>query len=211
MGRNYTGAEVTDSITRLELGKINRMGFIKKGCVVSGSLKWTNGNTVGISIDYTEENPVLNISYTLTDWHGQKHKYDYDIQIVKRPSNLGKGEVLYFICPDSGKRCRILYRAYGYHKWKCREAYKNRIYYPLQLSSKRERYNDKYWQLEYKLQECFKGRGSYTYDGIETKKAAKIRAIIKERNRMDVLRWSPIAMPRALRKFFNGRDLRDCI
>ncbi len=212
MGRNHTGAEVTESVERLELSKLIKLGFFRKGCIVNGQLKWTNGDSVGISVDYTEHNPVLNIYYTLTDnSSGKKYPYNYDINLIKRPSNLGKGQVLYFLCPDSGQPCRILYRAYGYHKWKCREAYQNRIYYPTQVSSKRGIYNDKYWLLEHKLQELLKGRRSFTYDGIETKKAAKIRAIIEERNRMEEIRWSEFTMPLAIRRFTKGRDIWDCM
>lgn len=211
MGRNNTGAVTTAECTRIELSTLIRWGYFKKGCIVSGNIKWTNGNAISISVDYSKGNPVMTVIYTITDHStGQKYPYNYDIDLVKRPSNLGKGEVLYFVCPDSGKRCRILYRAYGYHKWKCREAYQNRIYYATQVCSKREKYNDRYWQLENKLDEYRKGRQSYTYNGQETKRAAKVRAMINERNRMDVLRWSPAAMPKALRKFAKGRDLRDC-
>lgn len=210
MGRNYTGATTTAECTRIELSALIRWGYFKKGCIVSGNIKWTNGNAISISVDYTEQNPVMTVIYTVTDHStGQKYPYNYDIDLVKRPSNLGKGEVLFFVCPDSGRRCRILYRAYGYHKWKCREAYQNRIYYPLQVCSKRGKYNDRYWQLEHKLDEYRKGRKSYTYNGKETKRAAKVRAMIKERNRMDVIRWSAAAMPKALLKITKGRDIWD--
>jgi hypothetical protein len=212
MGRCHTGAQTTEQAVRIELSKLIRWGYFKKGCVVAGQLSWTNGEAIGIKTDYRGDCPALYLSYTITDSKtGQKIAYNYVVNLTKRASNLGKGEVLYFVCPESGQLCRILYKAYGYHKWKCREAYRTRIYYPLQLSSKKGIYNDKYWQIEHKLEAYKKGRKCNTYNGVETKKAAKIRAMINERNRMDALRWSDVAMPQSLQKFLNGRDIWECL
>lgn len=211
MGRSSTGAYTTGDCLRLELSKLKKQGFLKKNCISNGIVKWTNGARIELAANMAESCPYLTLSYVITDNETkEQYKYCYDILLAKRPSNLGKGEVLYFICPYSGKKCRILYKAYGYHKWKCREAYQNRIYYPSQVSSKKGKYNDRYWELEHKLDEYRKGRKSYTYKGKETKRATRIMAMINERNRMDEIRWSAIAMPKALLKLTNGRNIWDC-
>lgn len=208
MGRYSTGAITTDECRKIELSKLLKWGLIKKGSIINSNLKWTGGSNISIAIDYTDSTPILTLHYTVTDnCTGEKYPYNYDIQFCKVPSNIGKGEVLYFICPESGLPCRILYMAYSYHKWKCRQAYQNRIYYPTQVSSKKGMYNDRYWQLEHRLEDYLKGRRTNTYKGKLTKRAAKISAMIDERNRMDKLRWSAAAMPKILQKLFGGRDM----
>jgi hypothetical protein len=203
MGRHYTGAATTDQCMRIELSKLLKSGYFKAGCIISGQLKWTNGGTIAICVDYTAETPILNVRYTLTDKStGKEYHYNYDIELVKRPSNLGKGEILYFVCPASRQPCRILYKAYGYHKWKCREAYQNRIYYPTQVSSKRQKYNDRYWQLEGIMAKNVK-RKTYLYKGKVTKRAIKEAKQFGEYCLMDRLRWSRAVMPKRLLKYLS--------
>jgi hypothetical protein len=69
--------------------------------------------------------------YTLTKPSGEEFKLDYKIQLTSIPSNLGRGEVLYFVCPTSGRRARILYRAYGSHYFKSRQAYRKEFIMPM--------------------------------------------------------------------------------
>ena len=38
----------------------------------------------------------------------------YRVQLVSVPSNLGKGRIWYFLCPQTSKRCRILYGVEGW-------------------------------------------------------------------------------------------------
>jgi hypothetical protein len=68
------------------------------------------------------------------------------------PSKIGKVNIPYFICLVSGRRARILYKCYGSHYWKHRDAYQHRIYYQSQISSRLSLHNDRYWKLQNTLE-----------------------------------------------------------
>ena len=137
MGRRSTGAWTTDECLRLELPFLWKNGYFKAGSLIQGSISWTNDSQVNFTSSYIEKEKWLRLYYTIEDKQiGKKHNYDVTIQLCEVPSNLGKGMIPYFLCPVLGKRCRVLYQAYGYHEWKCREAYQSRIFYPSQICSK---------------------------------------------------------------------------
>ena len=174
MGRWSTGVFTTDSAIRLELSYLIKHNFIEKGERISGSLSWTDGSSVRYYSDYSSNSPYIILGYTVTiKSSGEKYDYDYKIYLETIPSNLGKGEVLYFICPQSGRRSRILYRCYGSHTWKSREAYQNRIYYQTQLDPKSVRpfkhlFNDR------KIEELYKKKRKSHYRGKPTRIMKKI-------------------------------------
>lgn len=137
MGRYSTGAITTGQVTRIELSYLIKNNIIKKHHCYTGSISWTNDNSIGIKTVYNDTERYIVLDYTITV-HATKEKtyHNYKIQMETVPSNLGKGEVLYFVCPVTGKRCRILYKCYGSLIWKSREAYQNRIYYESQIEPK---------------------------------------------------------------------------
>jgi hypothetical protein len=203
MGRNSTGALTTGEASRIELSYLLKKGYIQKGKHITAPLHWNNGSSIHIESKYSEEEKYLRVNYTLTDSRdGRKYELDYKITLYTMPSNLGKGEVLYFVCPQSSNLCRILYRAYGSHLWKCRQAYTYRIYYPIQTSSKINQFNDKYWKAERALEKMYKERATTTYKGKITRRAQRIERMEETRYQMDVLRWSPAAFPKSLQKEF---------
>ncbi|MBS7565306.1 hypothetical protein KHS38_12910 [Mucilaginibacter sp. Bleaf8] len=204
MGRSGTGAATTKGSHRIELTYLLKQGLIQKGKQINGSLSWeSRGEKTGeirIDSDYRPgEGGHLRLRYRLTTG-GQDYDYDYSIELVEQASNLGKGAVLYMVCPESGKRCRILYRAYSSHRWKARDAYQNRIYYPIQLSSKMNRYNDRYWELEKQLEAEYSKRLNSGYKGKPTKRMIRRGELEDRQQLMDLLRWGPMAMPLNLRR-----------
>ncbi len=200
MGRRSTGAYTTGEVKRIELSYLLKQGFIIKDKRTTGVLSWTNTNcTISIETCYQENEKYIELSYTTTNKNdGTKKVFNYKIDIVAIPSNLGNGEVLYFVCPVSGNRCRILYKAYSSDIWKSRDAYQNRIYYSLQQCSKLDRYNTKYWILEKRLTKHPMKKVNETYRGITSKTAIKNQCMWREMERMDKLRWSPAGMPKKL-------------
>ena len=109
MGRASTGAWTTTECRKLDLRYMLKVGWIKKGCKISGQMSWTDESTASFESVYTEDEKYLRMIYTVTDRQGTKTNYDYKIELVTVPSNLGKGDVLYFVCPESYKRARVLY------------------------------------------------------------------------------------------------------
>ena len=131
-----------------------------------------------------------------------KTAYDYKIEFVEVPSNLGKGKVLFFICPQTLNKCRILYKCYGSPKWKSREAYKYRIYYECQMVSKKDYYNDTYWSLDKKINEMLTQKINHTYKGKLTKRFLKLQKLRTKQDLFDKYRWT-IGLTKGLRKYYD--------
>ena len=206
MGRHSTGAWTTSESQKIDLSFLLRNGYIKKGGKHTGWMGWTDSwwgkDTGSITIEscYTEEDKYIRLIYTSTDLDGNKQDQDYKIRLTTRPSNLGKGEVLYFICPRTGRLCRILYNAYYYGKFMSRYGYNYRLYYPGQISSQYSRYNEIYWTLDHQLKKLYKQRRTSTYNGKITRRAQRILTKEDKMERADYLRWSPLSMPHSIRK-----------
>ena len=212
MGRHSTGAWTTDDCLRIELSYLLKAKYLVRGRITKGSLSWQcNGNPSGnitiLSSWLTGEGqrPYIRLTYTMTDrTTGVKEDRDDTVYLEARPSNLGNGEVLYFICPSSGQRCRILYKAYGCPIWKSRAAYQHRIYYPAQKSSKREYFNTRYWQLDSQIKKVQGKRWPGTYRGKPTKRAERLKLLELYQEEADYLRFLPEAYPVSLRKTLFG-------
>lgn len=190
MGRYTTGYISTGQAMRIELNYLFKKGYIKKNCHISGSLSWNNGNSINIETIYTNEEKYILLKYTNTSWEGEKKHIETKIQLFAIPSNLGKGEVLYFICPQSGRLCRILYKCYGSLIFKCRRAYSIRIYYSTQMQSKHFYYNEKYFQVEKMLNKLESERRSYYYKGKPTKRLNKIIKLQQDLESLDSIRFN---------------------
>ena len=161
MGRNLTGIATTDQSLRLELSFLLKQGCLKKNHSFNGTIKWFKDSNPNLGeIKYqtliTEAEAWIRLMYDATDLKtGVKTQHDYKIYLESIKSNLGKGDLLYFICPVNGKRCRILYSAYGSPIWKSREAYTHRIYYSCQSSSKFNYSDTRYWDIDSKQEKAY--------------------------------------------------------
>jgi hypothetical protein len=206
MGRYSTGAWTVYESLRLELSYLLKHGFIKKGCVITAPVTWTNNHgkqsgSINFKSSYLGKgNNYVELTYTLTKQNGEKLNRNYKVCLHEQPSNLGKGSVLYFLCPQSGRKCRILYSAYGSNLFKSRESYQHRLYYDCQQSSKLSKYNDNYWRLENQMKKiqvksCY---GERTYKGLLTKSATRYNRLSLKQTRMDELRWT-LGAPKSIR------------
>lgn len=204
MGRNRSSI-TTKEVKRIDLGYLLRNKFIEKGKTKFFTLSWTNDNNISVFSKYTKEEQFIKLSYTNSDyWTNEKTEHDYKIQIALVPSNLGKGYVPYLVCPVSGLRCRILYKAYGSEIWKARKAYKKTIFYESQTSSKYSRYNDEYWRLEKEIKRLRNQKRWQThYKRKETRRYKRYKRLLQRQREADHLRWHPSNLPIAIRKFTN--------
>jgi hypothetical protein len=212
MGRPSTGSWTVYESLRIELSYLLRSGYIKKNCVISFNLFWSDqrGNSTGnisciSSYMGTEDTNYLELIYTLTDNSTDtKANGRYKVYLHEQDSNLGKGKVIYFVCPVSDRRCRILYSAYSSHYFKAREAYQHRLYYDCQQASKLSRYNDTFWRIESHLKKIKKqaNYGERRYKDVMTKVARRYNRLFQKQCHMDELRWT-VGAPKSLRKMFN--------
>ena len=199
MGRSSTGVYTTGECLRIEMSWLKKTGLLVHGEIRGRSLEWTNGSSINL-IASLEKRKFIRLIYNSTV-RGERTAFDYEIQISAIPSNLGKGEILYFICPKTGDRCRILYNGYGSGQWWSREAYLRRgcrIYYDCQQNSKLNRANDKYWKLERQLEKLEPQKYTKFYNGRPTKYHKKIMKMRELRDYYDWLRWTPEYMPQSI-------------
>nr|WP_320118035.1 hypothetical protein [uncultured Marinifilum sp.] len=194
MGRNSTGAITTKEVIRIELSYLLKNGYIQKGRHISGSMSWTNDSNIGFESCYTNEELYLRLKYTNTNNQtGQKTKHDYKIDLIKIPSNLGKGDVLYFVCPATGKKCRILYKCYGSLTWKSREAYQRRIYYNTQSCSKYDYHNTRYWNINKELDRLGRTTAKSHYRNKPTRLMKRVSSLLAKQKYHDWVRWNVVS------------------
>lgn len=158
MGRSSNGKHTTNESNRLDLTVMLRNGQIQKGKHITGTIEWTNGSTISYESKYAKDEVYFRVAYSITNSRtGEVTDYNYKIDLVTVPSNLGKGEILYFLCPESNRRARVLFMAYGHHKYIHRNWYLDnyglRLYYNSQSSSKSDYHNTMFFNYQRKVDE----------------------------------------------------------
>ncbi len=171
---------------RLELSKLIKSGCIKKGRIVSGDISWNQQSNNEICMAfisrYTDTEKSITFSYYTRELKsGKKRKHCFKIELIAKPSNLGKGEILYMLCPsNNGKLCRILYLVGNSERWYSRQYYKEqgiRLYYPSQALSKNDlAFNQRLkFEREIKLV-SYKKKFHSHYKGEETKAFMQLKS-----------------------------------
>ncbi len=120
----HSSASLYEDTLRISFRELRKWGYFRKDSFKSGTLTWSQLDNSFASINIavcTQDEPHVTLSY---NYGGEPRKYD--VPLVSLPSNLGKGKVWYFLCPHTGKRCRVLYSIEGYFLH--REASLSRIY-----------------------------------------------------------------------------------
>jgi hypothetical protein len=199
MGRPYTGAATVYSSPRLELSRLKAAGYFTKDAEVRGSWTWSNGDVVSITTLNKGGEVHMVLSYIWMDpWTGKPEEIRQRIDLVRKPANLGRGRVLYFSCPSTGRLCRILYRAYHARTFRSRWGFSYRLYYPGQVCGKLDRCNTRYWDIERHMDGMKGKRKAGTYRGKITKRAKRREHLLSEWKRMDELRFSLASWPKRL-------------
>lgn len=107
-----------------------------------GISSWsTNGevhSTINLEVTYTEYEAYMILNYK---FNGEPKRYK--VNLKSKVSNLGKGVIWFFVCPNTGKLCRKLYLNSGYFLH--RTNFKNMMY-SKQIESKKQRSLGKIFQ-----------------------------------------------------------------
>jgi hypothetical protein len=190
MGRYSTGATYTIACRRITIVFLKEQNYLQPGWQKSGTINFSqNGEPAGsisISTNMVEE-PYLRLTYNKTDrYTNEKINIDYQVKLVRVPSNLGRGFRYYFVCPFSFKRCETLYMAYGSPYFKHREAYRTRLYYFCQLDSHRERCY-RYHSIGAILDKLYEKQVKSHYRGNKTRLIKRIEALERRYNRYDAM------------------------
>lgn len=208
MGRYSTGITTVNRAAQLNLSALMKAGAIKKGQEIEGEITLGNGGTLSFRSYYvTYPGAYVELTYSVTREGEPPQPYSYRIPLQEVPSNLGSGSVVYFVCNWGGERARILYMAYGSHHFKCRTAYRNRLYYRSQLSSKLDKYNDCYFRIEDQLEDLLSKRRTSNYRGKPTRLSKRIARLLQLQSTYDVLRFSACSIPASLRPYFRAKGI----
>ncbi len=208
MGRLATGALLTTEAKRIDLKGLLRTKHLEHGYTKQSKYSWTCGNqdagNIGLIGHWSNSEKYIRLVYKLTDHAtNEKIEYDYKINLVSVQSNLGNGEVLYFECPVTKNRCRILYMAYGSHIFKSREAYSHRLYYPSQMYSRLEYPAIQSNRLEKTINEIRNQKYlKLEYDGKPTRTAKRLE-VLRDKQYDAMMKNESILMARIEKLFRN--------
>jgi hypothetical protein len=180
MAKPHSFPTLYNEALQISISKLKGWGYLNPEQIKSGTLNWSsNGNPTGsISIKVNTHSVQL---YIELDYKYRNEPRNYKVYLTSTPSNLTKGEIWYFICPKTKKRCRKLYSIGGYFLH--REAF-NGCMYESQTQSKRNRQLDKtlgaYFKSDNLYSELYKKNFKKTYAGKPTKKYLRIMEQIQK-------------------------------
>lgn len=141
-----------EDVKKIDIRLMVRKGWLKSGW--RGSLKWTcNGEPSG-DINYQRYNNQLILDYRYRDNGEDWQPVKQAINVSETDCNYG-GQRKWFLCPNCGRRCAILYSASKL--FLCRECYK--LPYASQMKGKLDRLIDKLHKLGYRIFEDYNGYG----------------------------------------------------
>ena len=174
MPKPHTFPTLNDEEIQISISKLKEWKYLNPQKIKSGALTWSrNGNQTGsisIVVNTQSEPPYVQLNYKYRD-----EPRNYKVRLVSIPSNLGKGFIWYFLCPQTNKRCRKLYSIGGYFLH--REAFKGCMY-ESQTRSKKYRDLDKTLGLYFRSDDLYcklySKHFKKSYAGKPTKKYLRI-------------------------------------
>ncbi|MEN2282224.1 hypothetical protein AAGF08_08800 [Algoriphagus sp. SE2] len=180
MPKPHTFPTLFDNALQISISKLKEWGYLHPHQIMRGTITWSrNGNQTGsISINVNTEidQQFVELEYK---FNGKPRKYK--VRLVSMRSNLGKGRIWFFLCPQTKKRCRKLYSIGGYFFH--REAFRGCMY-EAQTQSKKYRQIEKrlkpYFQSEQLYEQLYKKHNKKTYAGKPTKKFLRLKEQIEK-------------------------------
>ena len=179
MPKPHTFPTLYNEALQIHISKLKGWGYLDPEQIKSGTLNWSrNGNPTGsisIQVNTHSEQPYIELDYKYRD-----EPRNYKVYLTSTPSNLNRGEIWYFICPQTKKRCRKLYSIGGYFLH--REAF-NGCMYETQTQSKRERQTTRKYKPMWKGNEYDQLQAKHFkhyYNGNPTKRYLQIMKVIKQ-------------------------------
>lgn len=151
MPKLYTFPTLFDEALQISISRLKEWNYLNREQIKNGKLTWSrNGNktaSISIKVNTQSENPYIELDYKYND-----EPRIYKVQLVSIPSNLRNGVIWYFLCPQTNKRCRILYSIGGYFFH--RKAFTGCMY-ESQTKSKYYRELDKTFGAYYKTDQLY--------------------------------------------------------
>ncbi len=178
MPKHSTFPYLFDNAKSINISDLKKWGYLKTSYHKSGTITWSrNGietSSISIATKITNTKSVFFLSYNCND-----SSYNYHVQLISLPSNLGKGFIWYFLCPFTNKRCRKLH--FIDQRFMHRSALPSGMY-EKQTQSKKWRQIEKvygcHFDLERNYKELYSKYFKTHYNGKPTKKYLKLMAKI---------------------------------
>ena len=170
-----------DESLTLKIKDLKRFGLLEKNKAFKTSMRWTSvtGSVSEISIKVDNRKNLITLDYSF-----RGSAISYSIRVTKIQSNLGRGVIYYFICPNTQKLCRNLYLVGGYFLH--RTATKN-VMYSSQIKSKSERNIKKFFDNALKKDALLDELYSKNFKSYYNKKPTKrFLVIIKELKKLGI-------------------------
>ncbi|MBO0592928.1 hypothetical protein I2486_16105 [Cellulophaga sp. E16_2] len=180
MPKPQTFPTLYDDALQLSISILKSWEYLEPCQNKSGTITWSRGDnprgSISIKVNTLSNEPFIELDYK---FQNQPRKYKVNLEMM--PSNLGKGVIWFFICPQTNKRCRKLYSIGGYFFH--REAFKG-VMYESQTQSKKWREIEKIcgasFDIDKYYQEIYSKHFKRFYNGKPTKKYLKIMEKIKQ-------------------------------
>ena len=178
MAKPYTFPTLYDEALQIHISKLKEWGYLQPSHIKSGTLTWSvrgqKRGSISILVNTYNEHHFMVLDYKFND-----EDRKYKISLAQVPSNLGKGSMWFFLCPQTGKLCRKLYSIGGYFFH--REAFKGCMY-ESQTQSKHYRSLKKiygtYLQADNVYEQLFSKNFKSHYAGKPTKKYVKLTKMV---------------------------------
>lgn len=164
----------------IEIKILKKNNYLQSNQINKCIIRWyINEETTGrmkVIVNTMTDKPYVVLIYKLNE-----QSIEYKVQLVSKRSNLGLGEIWYFICPFTNKRCRKLYllNKYFSHRNRCKG-----VFYEKQLLSKSNRKSlgifRKIDQINNAIEETKSKHFRMYYNKVKTKRLVKLRKIINQ-------------------------------
>lgn len=174
MPKPHTFPTLYNEALQISISKLKEWEYLNPEQIKSGTITWSrNGSQTGsisIKVNTHSEQLYIELSYKVDN-----EPRNYKVRLVTMHSNLGKGRIWYFLCPQTNKRCRKLYLIGGYFLH--RDAF-NGCMYETQTQSKKYRQLDKtlgaYFRTDDLYSQLYQKHFKKTYAGKPTKRYLRI-------------------------------------
>ena len=174
MAKTPTFPTLFDEVLQINISKLKEWKYLNPEQLKNGTLTWSrHGNEIGsisIKVNTLSKQPYIELDYK----HNEEPR-KYKVKLVSIPSNLSKGKIWYFLCPQTNKRCRKLYLISGCFLH--REAFKGCMY-ECQTYSKNWRQMGKVFGAYFEAEECYEEIYSKhfkkSYNGKPTKRYLRL-------------------------------------
>lgn len=187
MPKPHTLPTLYDDVKKIDISFLKKHGYLTSDQTQSGTINWSiNGEKTGSISIYVNTKSIQ--PYIEFDYKCNGVPINYNVQLIATPSNLGKGEVYFFLCPRTHKLCRKLYLADTYFLH--RSAFKGCMYESQTQSKKFRGLNNTlgaYFKADKYYNQLNEKHFKKTYAGKPTKKYLFIMNQIKKAESINFL------------------------